>query len=336
MCKEKQLTKNILITGASGFIGSFMVETAINRGYKVWAGIRKDSSKEFLPQDGIFFVELDYLNIEKLANQLQNIDYIIHCAGITKSKKSEDFDRVNFQYAVNLCEAIKLTEGRLKKFVQISSLSVMDIGDESNISSFSSTDTPKPNTHYGRSKLKFEQYLQSQQKVPYIILRPTGVYGPRETDYLMMLKSIKKGINIKAGFTPQQLTFIYIQDLVDVAFSALESQIENETYLVSDGNTYTDEEYTAIIKELLPKRRTINIRIPLCLLKAVSYISWGFSFLRRKPSTLNPDKYKIMKQRNWKCNIDKTISDLGFEPKYNLHQGLKASISWYRANGWLG
>ncbi len=336
MCKEEQLTKNILITGASGFIGSFMVETAINRGYKVYAAIRKNSSKEFLPQNGISFVELDYLNIENLANQLQNIDYIIHCAGITKSKRSEDFDKINFQYAVNLCEAIKLAGGRLKKLVQISSLSVMGTGDEINFSPFSPTDIPKPNTHYGRSKLKFEQYLQSQQKVPYIILRPTGVYGPRETDYLMMLKSIKSGFNIKAGFTPQQLTFIYIQDLVDLVFLALESQMENQTYLVSDGNTYTDKEYSDIIKELLPKQKTINIRIPLCLLKAVSYISWGGSFLSKKPSTLNPDKYKIMKQRNWKCNIDKTISDLGFEPKYNLHQGLRASIDWYRANGWLG
>lgn len=335
MCKEEQLSKNILITGASGFIGSFMVEAAISRGYKVWAAIRQNSNKEFLPQEGVSFIELNYSDIASLASQLQNMDYIIHCAGITKSLRSADFDRVNFQYAVNLCEAIKLAGSKCKKFIQISSLSVLGAGDEVNFNPFSVTDTPKPNTHYGRSKLRFEEYLETQQAIPYITLRPTGVYGPQEKDYLMMLKSIESGLNIKAGFTPQQLTFIYIQDLVDLAFLALKSQKENETYLVSDGNTYTDDEYISIIKKLLPKPKTINIRIPLCLLKAISYISWSISFIHRKPSTLNPDKYKIMKQRNWKCNIDKTISDLDYKPKYNLHQGLRASIDWYRANGWL-
>lgn len=326
---------NILITGASGFIGSFMVETALASGYKVWAGVRTKSNKQFLSLEGVELVDLQYQDIGHLATQIQDIDYIIHCAGVTKALKKKDFDLVNYQYAVNLCEAIKLAGCKVKKFIQISSLSVMGKGDEIGFSPFKVNNKPQPNTNYGKSKWKFEEYLKTQNHIPYIILRPTGVYGPREKDYLMMLKSIQKGLNVKAGFKPQQLTFIYVQDLVDAAFLALESEIKDRTYLLSDGNTYSDDQYSQLIKELLPKQNTINIRIPLCMLKTVSYISQIISLINKKPATLNPDKYKIMKQRNWKCDTSDIVSDLNFQPKYNLHQGLKASINWYKINGWL-
>lgn len=335
MCRKEIIEKNILITGASGFIGSFMVDTALKRGYRVWAGVRENSNKEFLPTDNVKFINLDYLNIENLALQLKVMDYIIHCAGTTKAVNRKDFDLINHQYAVNLCKAIQLAGNNIKKFVQISSLSVMGKGDETGQTPFSLANNPNPDTHYGKSKLEFERYLNKQKDIPYIILRPTGVYGPRETDYLMMLKSIQCGLNIKVGFAPQQLTFIYVQDLADAAFLALESEIENKTYLLSDGNTYTDDEYTQFIKELLPRPKTINIRIPLCLLKTLSYLCHIVAVLTKKPSTLNPDKYKIMKQRNWKCDISDIISDINFRPKYNLHQGLKTSIDWYTKNKWL-
>lgn len=335
MCGKSKIGKNILITGASGFIGSFMVETALASGYKVWAGVRANSNMQFLPQEDFEFIDLHYQNIEQLATQIQDIDYVIHCAGVTKALKEADFNLINYQYAVNLCEAIQLAGNKVKKIIQISSLSVMGEGDEIDYTPFSAAEIPHPNTHYGKSKWEFERYLKNQNDTPYIILRPTGVYGPREKDYLMMLKSIQKGLNIKAGFKPQQLTFIYVQDLVDAAFLALESEVKDKTYLLSDGNTYSDDQYSQFIKELLPKQNTINIRIPLCLLKIVSHISQIMSLINKRPATLNPDKYKIMKQRNWKCDTSDIVSDLNFQPKYNLHQGLRASINWYKINGWL-
>lgn len=328
-------TKNILITGASGFIGSFMTDEALLRGYKVWAGVRKTSNREFLQDKRVEFIDLDYSNSKALSQQIKHIHYVIHCAGITKSIHKADFDEVNYEHSVNLIEALKQSGSSLKKFIQMSSLSVMGIGDEIGFTPFEPTDTPRPNTAYGRSKRKIEEHLEKTKGIPYIIMRPTGVYGPRERDYLMMLQSIKMGIDAKAGFTPQQLTFVYIQDLVDATFSALESSLVSKSYFVSDGNTYTDEEYTQIIKELLNKKKTINIRVPLFLLKMISVGGSLFSQITNKPSTLNTDKYKIMQQRNWRCNINTTIEELNFHPKYNLHEGLSNTIDWYEANGWL-
>lgn len=333
--QDSEPKRNILITGASGFIGSFMVEEALKRGYEVWAGIRKSSSKEFISDKRIRFVELNYSNIELLSEQVKHFDYIIHCAGLTKAVRTADFERINYQYSVNLVEAVLLANNKLQKFIQMSSLSVMGMGDEDSFTPFESDETPHPNTAYGKSKLLFEIYLQQTQNVPYIILRPTGVYGPRERDYLMMIKSINNGLNVRTGKIPQQLTFIYVQDLVDATLAALESNVINKSYLLSDGKTYTDDEYAQFIKKILPKKRTINLRIPLCCLKLISYIVYPFSKITKKPSTLNPDKYRIMKQRNWKCSIEEAEKDLNFAPKFDLEKGLIASIDWYRKENWL-
>lgn len=335
-------SKKILITGASGFIGSFLAETALDRDYDVWAGIRKSSSKEFLQDPRIKFIHLNLDNKEELTAQLQehqgihgSFDYIIHNAGATKCLHREDFDKINFQNTVNLIDFFINSNSVPKKFILMSSLSVMGKGNESSYTPFKVEDTPHPNTAYGWSKLKAENYIKEQDKIPYLIFRPTGVYGPREKDYLMMLKSIKSGLNIAAGYKPQHLTFIYVKDLAETIFSGIKSQHTNQTYIVADGDVYTDKQYTSIAKGLLNKKFTVNIRIPLFILQSISIICEYISKITRKPSTLNRDKYIIMSQRNWECDITPLIKDLKFKPKYSLKEGLQESIDWYKKHNWL-
>lgn len=334
--------KKIIITGASGFIGSFLVEKALEKGFQTWAGVRESSSREYLKNNDILFVDLNFANKEKLVTQLSefkalfgSVDYVIHNAGVTKCLDASDFDRINYQYTVNLVEALKEADCVPEKFVLMSSLSSYGLGDEVNYTPIKLTDTPNPNTAYGLSKLKAEQYLKSQTNVPYMILCPTGVYGPREKDYFMMLKTVKSGLDVGAGFRPQHLTFIYVKDLVDAAFLALESPLTNKAYFVADGDVYTDKEYTALIKKTLGKSFVLSIKVPLFVLKVISVVAEGISTLTKKPSTLNRDKFKIMKQRNWECDIDPLKKDLGFSARYNLEAGLNESVAWYREKGWL-
>lgn len=336
------IMKKILITGASGFIGSFLVEKALEKGYEVWAGVRKTSSREYLQDDRIHFIDLNFANRKELANKLIDhatqygrFDYIVHNAGITKCLNPDDFDKINHSYTSNFIDVLRTTNNVPDKFVLMSSLSAYGAGDEKKYTPIKLSDKPHPNTAYGRSKLKAEECLLLSRNFPYIILRPTGVYGPREKDYFLMLKTVKMGFDIGAGFKPQHLTFIYVKDLVDAAFLALESEVKNKAYFVTDGDVYTDKEYTRLVKEVLGRKYVLRIKIPLWLLKIISFISEGISKLTKEPSTLNRDKYKIMKQRNWTCDIKPLVDDLHFAPKYDLRRGLEESVAWYKENGWL-
>ena len=318
--------KQILITGASGFIGSFLVEEALNKSWKVWAGVRQTSSKEYLSDKRISFIDLFYPDEEKLKQQIENHlncfgkwDYIIHNAGATKCLDYKDFEKINYRFTRNFIESLKKAGAVPEKFILISSLSA----------------SPPTDTMYGKSKLKAEEFLESQAGFPYLIMRPTGVYGPRDKDYLLVLESIKKGFDIAAGCKPQMLTFLYVKDLTKAVFLAIESDFTRKIYSISDGNTYSCEKYTQTIIQALGKKRVIKLKIPLIVLKTVSVLAEMFSKLSKKPSTLNRDKYKIMKRRDWTCDISPLMQDLCFKPEYDLERGIRECVIWYTSQGWL-
>jgi nucleoside-diphosphate-sugar epimerase len=318
--------KKILITGASGFIGSFLVEEALSRNWKVWAGIRQSSSKEYLSDERISFIDLYYSDKDKLKQQIESHckqfgkwDYVIHNAGVTKCLNYEDFDKINYHYTSHLIEALTEAGAVPDKFVLMSSLSA----------------TPPADTLYGKSKRKAEAFLETQTGFPFLILRPTGVYGPRDKDYFLMLKSIKNGLELTAGYKPQILTFIYVKDLAKAVFLAAESAFTHKIYNVSDGNTYSDEAYTQMAKDALGKKKALKLRVPLIILKTVSILAEMFSKLSKKPSTLNSDKYKIMKLRDWTCDISPITQDLDFSAEYDLERGIAECVSWYTAHDWL-
>ena len=225
----------ILITGASGFIGSFIVEEALKKGFDTWAAVRKSSSKEYLKDERINFIELNLSSKAQLIEQLRDhdFDYVVHAAGVTKCLNKQDFHRINTEGTKNLLDAILELKMPLKRFVFVSSLSIFGaIKEQQPYDEIRETDTPQPNTEYGRSKLAAEKYLESLgSRVPYIILRPTGVYGPREKDYYMMAKTIKQHSDFAVGFKRQDITFVYVTDVVQAIFLALEKGETGRKYL---------------------------------------------------------------------------------------------------------
>ena len=335
MEKEK-----ILITGATGFIGSFIAEEAINRGFEVWAAVRKTSSRKYLPQPEINFIELNMGDEKLLKEQLQGhgFGYVVHAAGVTKCLNSRDFYRTNTEGTKNLVNAILSLGMPLKRFVFVSSLSILGaIREEQPYQDITDDDTPHPNTAYGKSKLKAEDYLRSlgADRLPFIILRPTGVYGPREKDYFMMAESIKKHVDFAVGYKRQDITFIYVKDVVQAVFLALNGGTPGSSYILSDGEVYSSRTFSDLIKKELGVKCVLRIVAPLWFLKAVSTMAEAFAHLTGKISALNRDKYHIMKQRNWRCDISKARRELGFCPHYQLPEGVRLTMKWYRENGWL-
>lgn len=343
--KKESLTKipKILITGASGFIGGFLVKEALNRGYETWAGVRSSSSLKHLQDERIHFIDLKYSSKKSLTKQLTEFatkhgawDFIIHNAGITKTLEKKDFFKVNAEFTNNFITALEAANCQPKKFLLMSSLSSYGKGDELTFKPIRLTDPQTPDTIYGKSKLIAENYVRSQSYFPYIILRPTGVYGPGDKDYFMEIKSIKSGFDFAVGFVPQRITFIYVKDLATVAFLALENaRIKNKHYFVADGDVYTDTAFAKIIQELLKKKRVLHARIPLGLVDIACICSEWIGKLLGKSMTLNTDKFIILKQRNWICDVKPLQDDLKFTPSYPLRRGLEESIEWYRKEGWL-
>ncbi len=333
---------NVLVTGASGFIGSFLVEEAIRRGMTVWAGIRATSSRAYLRDEHILFVTLDLDKRGLLREQLREHcdrygkwDYIIHCAGVTKCRNKNDFDRVNFDSTRSFIEFLTELNMVPRLFIYISSLSVYGPVHEKNYQLITENDEPKPDTAYGLSKLKSERYIKSLTDFPYVIFRPAGVYGPRERDYFMMARLVKRHLNVSVGFKRQVITFVYVKDLVQAVFRAIDKSVVRRGYFVSDGNAYNSRAFSDLLQKELGVKTVYHITFPLFVLKTVSVIAGFVSACIGKSSTLNRDKYKIMKQRNWQCDIAPLVNELGFKPEYDLARGVKESIAWYKKEKWL-
>ncbi len=324
--------KKVLITGASGFIGSFLVEEAIHEGYDVYAGIRESSDLKYLTDPEIKFIYIDFSNKESLKNQLVEIgkfDFIIHCAGVTKTCNKKLFDIVNYQYTKNLIEALLETSMVPEKFIFVSSLAAFGPGQKS-AEPIKLTDTPKPVSYYGKSKLKTEQYIKSLKDFPYLIFRPTGVYGPKEKDYYVMYKSTKQGIETYINTKKQLISFIYVKDLSQLIIGALNSKITNKAYFISDLKEYTAQEFNWLIKKKLNKK-TISLVFPGSLVRILAFLNEKIScLLSNKIPTLNTEKFKEISQKNWLCDSSDLVKDFNFKPEYNLSKGLDETLQWYK------
>lgn len=329
----------ILITGASGFIGSFIVEEALKQGFETWAAIRKSSSKEYLQDERIHFIELNLSSKAQLIEQLRphQFDYVVHAAGVTKCLNKADFRRINTEGTKDLVDALLDLQMPLKRFVFLSSLSVFGaIKEQLPYDEIREDDTPKPNTEYGRSKLEAERYIDSiGSRLPYIILRPTGVYGPREKDYFMMAKSIKQHIDFAVGYQRQDITFVYVTDVVQAVFLALEKGETCRKYFLSDGQVYQSTTFSDLIHEELGRPWWLRITAPVWVLRVVTFFGEYIGHMTGKVTALNNDKYNILRQRNWRCDIEPTRHELGFEPKVQLKEGVKTTIQWYKDHKWL-
>lgn len=338
------MQKKILITGASGFIGSFMAQRALEEGMETWAAVRPTSSRRYLADKRLRFIELELGDEERLASQLNGhcegnrpFDYVIHAAGATKCRHTEDFFNTNTLGTKNLARAL-LATGALReqgRFVFLSSLSVLGPVHEKDRKPISSKDRPAPNTAYGRSKLAAERALGNIEGLNYVILRPTGVYGPRERDYFLMAQSIRRHVDFAAGYKPQILTFIYVRDLVSAAFRALTHGFSGRAYLLTDGHSYTSRTFSELLQMEMGVCGVVHFTAPLWLLRLLCVVLGRCARLLGKTSTLNPDKYRIMSQRNWQCDIAPARNELGYIPKWPLAKGVREAVGWYKKEGWL-
>ncbi len=333
--------KRVLVVGAGGFAGGFLVEEGLKRGYEMWAGVRASTSRKYLADSRIKFLELDFDEPETLARALseslpegEKWDWIVYNLGATKCLSFSDFSKINYEYLRNFTDALTASGKVPGKLLYMSSLSAVGPGDEKDYTPFTEKMIPHPNTRYGASKLKAEMQL-AMSGMPYIVFRATGIYGPRDKDYFLMFEAIKKGLDFSVGYKKQLLSFIYVEDLARAVYDALEKAPTGEVYNIAEPRTYTQKEFREIASEAVGRKHVLAVSMPLWGVRVVSFVAEKWGVARMKPSTLNRDKFNIMKQRNWAVDVSKARKMFGFDPKVDLREGVERSVTWYKQEGWL-
>ncbi len=329
------MKQKVLITGASGFVGFHLIEAALKRGLEVYAAIRKSSIVDHLKSFDIRYTELDFRSIESLQNDIieKQYDFIVHAAGTTKAKNLEEYNLVNASYTENLAIAAVASGVGVKKLVFMSSLaSIGPLNEEKQL--INEQTIPNPVTAYGKSKLLAEEKL-NQIKLPVIALRPTAVYGSRDKDIFIILKTFNNGFEPYIGSKAQDLSFVYVKDLARVSINALFTNDEaNGAYNITDGNCYNRYELASITKKVLNKK-TVKFHLPLPFVKGLALVLEKSYGMLNKTPVLNLEKLNELTAANWCCDIAKANKYLDFNPQYDLQKGLTETLGWYKENNWL-
>ncbi|MFQ5751716.1 MAG: NAD-dependent epimerase/dehydratase family protein, partial [bacterium] len=291
-----------LVTGARGFIGSFLVEELLKKGMEVWCLLRN-------PQRGYGWLQgLDFRVVEgditeptTLADAVKRMDYVFHVAGLTKAFRKKQFDLVNGEGTRNLMHAVCKFNPGVNRFVLVSSLAAA--GPSPDGKPLTENARPRPVSHYGRSKLKAERVTQKFAKeIPVSIVRPPTVFGPRDKDVFRFFKSTKQGWRPVLGGGPRYASLIYVKDLVQGLLLVVEKEVAiGQIYYLSNDDSYSWDRFgEALTKVIGENSRTITIPISLAFIVALGFEI--YSKIIKQPHLLNLDKYKEIKAIYWVCD----------------------------------
>lgn len=329
----------ILVTGASGFLGGHLIEEMVSKGYDVIGMVRKSSNTSFLRSLGVKLRVGDLTIPESLKQATEDIDIVIHLAAYyTFFGKKEMYRKVNVEGTRLLLEASLRND--VKRFVYCSSTEA--IGPVKNPPAEEDS-PPNPSYEYGRSKLEAEKIVRNygERGVEYTILRPSGIYGPRNVDdisFWFITAYVKNALptRIIVGDGRNLIQFVHVKDVVKGFLLVLDKPeiSENQTYFISEDRAYAYLEVYEILSELC-NRAPPRIHVTPILAKAFVAPVELFNRLRGrvvftwKTSTVND----LTSDRAY--SIRKAVRELGFKPKYDLKTGLRETIEWYRENGYI-
>ncbi len=327
----------LLITGASGFVGTHLVEAAHNLGWQVHAAVRKTSNLSDIEKFVDQFVYVDQSNFTQVERLLREecYDYIIHAAALTKAKSETELNAVNVGNTEIILSAAFSIPQPPKRVVFVSSLAA--IGPVSfSASNIVEENLYNPVTAYGKSKRDAELMIKNKfSDKPILVFRPTAVYGPREKDLFILFDTLNKGIDPYIGREPQKLSFVYVKDLVQILLlGCTKDQKTLQFYNVSDGNVYNRFAMADIFKSVLSKK-TWRFFIPLPIVSIIANISEFIYRGTKKTPTIYPERLGELTAANWACDIDKAVKELNYSPKFDLQLGLTETLLWYKENKWL-
>lgn len=323
-----------LVTGSNGFIGSYLVEALLAHGHQPRCLVRKTSNLQWLQNLPIDFVYGDLNSPDSLSAAVRGVDWVFHLAGLTKAKNRDEFFAVNYEGVVQLLAACEQFNPNLKKFIFISSQAAG--GPANSGRPRTELEPPQPLSAYGAAKLAAENaVLQAGAKFPVTIIRPPSVYGPRDTEVLIFFKLAQFGIRPVLASGRNQISIVYVADLVAGILAAAASDNANgQVFYIAEDAAYTWNDILTGIAAALDKR-TFPLWLPLGLLKTAGVINRLLAKVFDTRPLLSKDKITEIEQRYWLCDTQRAQTELGFRAQFPLADGLRQTALWYRDQGWL-
>ena len=326
----------ILVTGGSGFLGSHIIEQLSQSGRSVRALVRRSSDTKFLRSlSNVELIDGAVDDPASLERAVQGVEAVVHSAGLVKARNLEEFMRVNARGTDNLLNACLPIAGSLKRFVQISSITV---GGPSDVygNPVSVDALPRPVTDYGRSKLAAEKsVLSHKDRLKVTVIRPPAIYGPRDREILAFFKSIKLGVLPLLGSPQSKLSMTFGPDCARACIRAIDADVASgSVFAVDDGAVHTMAELISEAESAMGKRAFLRIPLPRRVVEGAALMSESYGKLTNRAMMLTRDKCNELFDQ-WVCDGSKAQAELGFTPSVSFSQGVKQTVDWYRTAGWL-
>jgi nucleoside-diphosphate-sugar epimerase len=321
---------DLLITGATGFIGSHLVEALARRGIVARALVRATSDRSLLERFGMEWTIGDLGDPLALRRAVADVDTVVHLAAATRTLRATGFQEVNTAGTLRLIEAMEAGGGR-RRMVYLSSLAA---AGPSQGPSVGAEHEDRPLTTYGRSKLEGERVLLGRPGVEGVVLRPPAVYGPRDRDLLSFFKLARWGVLPVMGPAGRRVQMVHARDVAEALVQAMETPDVSGVYSIAEPVAYRWDEVLELVAAAVG-RRGRRVRVPDALLHAAAGITQAVARATRRPATLDREKVLELLADGWVCDTEAARRDLGFVASIPLAEGLRETASWYRAHDWL-
>jgi len=325
----------VLLTGATGFVGSHVLDLLCAKGIPTVLWLRPESNKRFIDQH-LQQVEVRLGSINdstSLDKAMRDVTHVIHAAGCVKALQIEEFYQVNQFGAQAILQAINRQQGRIQRLVHISSLAAG--GPAKSDHPAAEDDPPRPVSEYGKSKLAGEEEVKKLCGAPYVILRPPSVYGPRDSEFLRLFKAVKLHLLPLLSGGGQELSFAFVKDLAEVIVACLDHPaVASRTYYVAGSEVVTSRALAEKVAALM-KVWTMPLPLPAAALWPLCCFQEAVSHLIGSANVLNRQKYPELSAAGWVCNPARLTKETGLTCATPLAKGLKETLAWYEEQGWL-
>lgn len=308
-----------MITGATGFIGRYLVQEAYDNEFEIYISIRESSNYSHLEHLGVKPILIDFSTLESTLESFMRancaaFDLVIHNAGVTNVFSESDFKKFNVDLTEYLCKALQELNLLNGQFVYISSIMASGPGDSVSLAQITEDQPSRPISAYGRSKLLAEQRIE-KSGLTYLILRPTAVYGRGTEDFKDLVNGIRLGVSVYFNTTTQLVSFIHAHDLAQICFECVDKGLHNDIFLISDGNRYSIAEFNKIVKKSCNAKVYLNIRVPHALVRLSGYVQ---NKLRITSPMNSVDRANELLALNWHCRSTKLFQAIDYAIQHDL------------------